>query len=83
MASGKDIGQIYNTFHHLLTDLEPFVNVTEMRLAFDKDGNVFLMAPDFTEPLEADPKLHHFVRQEMREVIAKHRSIQVNPLAVS
>lgn len=81
MASGKDIGQIYNTFHHLLIDLEPFVDVSEMRLAFDKDGNTFLVAPDFTEPLKADPKLHRLVRKEMREVIAKHRSIHSDPLA--
>ncbi|QQE64155.1 hypothetical protein GFS31_08340 [Leptolyngbya sp. BL0902] len=82
MASGQDISQIYNAFHHLLKDLEPFVNVTEMHLAFDKDGNVSLIAPDFTEPLKADPKLHRLVREEMRQVIAKYRSIHSDPFAI-
>jgi len=76
MLSTPEVGQVYNTFHHLLKDLEPFVDVAEMRLAFDKDGNAFLVAPDFSEPLTADPKLHRLVREEMRQVIAKHRSIR-------
>jgi len=70
------VGQLYNTFHHLMKDLEPFVDVTGMRLSFDKDGNAFLVAPDFSEPLQADAKAHQKVREEMRQVIAKHRSIQ-------
>ncbi|MEA5449696.1 hypothetical protein VB780_14015 [Leptolyngbya sp. CCNP1308] len=68
--------QIFNTFHHLLKDLEPFVDVKDIRLAFDKDSNSFLIAPDFLEPLHADSKLHRLVRKEMHEIIAKHRSIQ-------
>ena len=76
MASSKDVGQRFNTFHHLLKDLEPFVDVKEMRLAFDKDGNAFLVASDFSEPLEADTNLHRLVRQEMHQIIAKHRSIR-------
>lgn len=46
-----------------------------MRLALDKDGNAFLVAPDFSEPLEADSSLHRLVCQEMHQIIAKHRSI--------
>ncbi|MGG6241592.1 hypothetical protein ACQ4N7_23445 [Nodosilinea sp. AN01ver1] len=76
MASTQNVGQVFNTFHHLLKELEPFVDVKNMRLAFDKDGNGFLVAPDFTEPLEADSKLHRLVREEMRQIIAKHRLIK-------
>lgn len=75
MASMQNVGQIFNTFHHLLKDLEPFVDVKEMRLAFDKDSNAFLIAPDFSEPLQADSNLHRLVREEMHQIIARHRSI--------
>ena len=78
----QNVGQIYNTFHHLLKELEPFVDIKEMRLAFDKDGNAFLIAPDFSEPLKADPKLHRLVRKEMHEIIAKHRSIRADESTV-
>ena len=76
MASSQDVGQIFNTFHHLLMDLDPFVNVKEMRLTFDKDGQAFLVAPDFSEPIQSDPKIHRLLREEMRQIIAKYRSIQ-------
>ncbi|MBE9138037.1 hypothetical protein IQ254_12695 [Nodosilinea sp. LEGE 07088] len=59
-----------------LKDLEPFVDVKDMRLAFDKDGNVFLIAPDFSEPLEIDSSVHRVVQQEMHQIIARYRSIQ-------
>jgi hypothetical protein len=75
MASTQNVGQIFNTFHHLLKDLEPFVDVKEICLTSDKDGQAFLVAPDFSEPIQADPKIHRLVREEMRQVIAKHRSI--------
>jgi hypothetical protein len=76
MTSSKDIGQIFNTFYHLLRDLEPFVDVQEMRLTFDKEGQTFLVAPDFSEPIQADPKIHRLVREELHQIIARHRSIQ-------
>ncbi|MBD1914296.1 MULTISPECIES: hypothetical protein [Cyanophyceae] len=76
MASSQDVGQIFNTFHHLLMDLDPFVNVKEMRLTFDKDGQAFLVAPDFSELIQSDPKIHRLLREEMRQIIAKYRSIQ-------
>jgi beta-xylosidase len=69
------VGQQYNTFHHLMKDLEPFVDTRDIKLSFDKDGNAYLVASDFTEQLQADPKLHRQVREEMRQIIAKHRSI--------
>ena len=74
----QNVGQVFNTFHHLLKELEPFVDTKDMRLAFDKDGNGFLIAPDFSEPLQADPKLHRLVREEMRQIIARHRSIRTD-----
>jgi hypothetical protein len=73
--------QCFSEMYYLVR-LEPFANVTEMRLAFDKDGNVFLIAPDFSEPLKADPTLHRSVREEMRQAIAKHRSIHSDPFAI-
>ncbi|MBD2425412.1 hypothetical protein [Phormidium sp. FACHB-1136] len=73
---------MYETFRHLLRDLEPFVNVTEMRLAFDKEGNAFLVAPDFSEPLDTKNQGNQAAREEMRQVIAKHRSIHSDPFAI-
>ncbi|MGB3310504.1 MAG: hypothetical protein WBG32_12295 [Nodosilinea sp.] len=77
MASTQNVGQTFNTFHHLLKDLEPFVDVKEMRLTFDKDGQAFLVAPDFSEPIQSDPKIHRLLREEMHQIIARHRSIRV------
>lgn len=68
--------QQYSTFCHLLRDLEPFVDTRDIRLSFDKDGNAFLVAPDFTEQLQADPIVHRKVREEMHQIIAKYRSIR-------
>lgn len=39
MLSSSQVAQVYGVFQKLLNDLEPFVNVSEMRLAFDKGGN--------------------------------------------
>ena len=75
MTSMRDVAQTFNTFHHLLKDLEPFVDVKDMRLSFDMEGNAFLAAPDFSVQLQADSKVHRLVREEMRQVIAAHRSI--------
>ncbi|MEM1242775.1 MAG: hypothetical protein AAGI45_23335 [Cyanobacteria bacterium P01_H01_bin.26] len=79
MNTIQKIGQTFNTFHHLMTELEPFVETQELRLSFTPSGQAFLMGPGFCEPLQADPALHRKVQQEMREIIAKHVPRRVLP----
>jgi hypothetical protein len=65
-------GQTFNTFYNLLKDLEKFIDKSEIKLAFDGQGNAYLMGPNFSEQLQAKPELTREVRDEMREIIAKH-----------
>ena len=44
--------QVYNVFFNLAKDLEPFVDMSKMRVAFDKDNNALLEAPDFSEQID-------------------------------
>lgn len=68
----QHVSQTFNTFANLLKELEPFVEIKDLRLAFDKDGNAYLMGENFTETLKANPRLWREVKAEMREIIAKH-----------
>lgn len=67
---------MYANFQSLLKDLEPFIHTDGVRLAFDKDDQAFLIAPDFSEPLAREKEsVHGSIREEMRQALAKHRSI--------
>ncbi|HEY9607672.1 MAG TPA: hypothetical protein V6C85_39165 [Allocoleopsis sp.] len=70
----RDVSQIYNTFYHLVEELEPFVEVSDLKIAFDSQKNVYLLGSDFQEQLQVNFTLHREVRNELRILIAKHRS---------
>jgi len=72
MNYSSKAGQTFNTFFHLLKDLEKFIDKSEIKLAFDGEGNAYLIGPDFSEQLQAEPQLTREVKNEMREIIAKH-----------
>jgi len=67
---------IYNVFFNLAKDLEPFVDMNNMRVAFDKDSNAVLEAPDFTEPIDNTITLPRLMRDHLHQLIAKHRSLR-------
>lgn len=68
----KRAGQTFNTFHHLLKDLEEFIDKREIKLAFDEEGNAYLLGPNFSELLRAKPELTREARNEMRDILARH-----------
>jgi bacterioferritin (cytochrome b1) len=70
----SQVSQIYNTFYHLVRELEAFVEVDDLKIAFDSHQNVYLLGQDFQEQLHADFAAHREVREELRNLIAKHRS---------
>jgi hypothetical protein len=74
MSQPIDVNQIYNTFYHLARELELFVEVGDLKIAFDSHKNVYLLGNDFQEQLQANFALHREVRDELRTLIAKHRS---------
>jgi len=87
--SEKEVYVMYVAFQSLIKDLEPFVDITKMWLAFDKDGQALVVAPDFTEVISnkplatgpnslGSPSHMEAAREKMRQAIAKHRSIHSN-----
>lgn len=70
----RDVNQIYSTFYCLVKELELFVEVGDLKIAFDSQGNVYLLGSDFQEQLQVNFALHREVRNELRILIAKHRS---------
>ncbi|HEY9625819.1 MAG TPA: hypothetical protein V6C84_00820 [Coleofasciculaceae cyanobacterium] len=69
-----EVGTTYNTFFHLVKELESFVDTSELRIAFDAKGNAYLIGNGFVEQLQANFALHREVKEVMRQVIAKHCS---------
>lgn len=63
--------QTTNTFVNLLKEMEAFVDTSELKVAFDRDGVAYLIGADFCEKLEADPAIWRLVKQEMTAIIAK------------
>ncbi len=57
---------------HLLT--EPFIKTDDLRIAFDSEVNVYLIGDDFQEQIHANFMLWREVKNEIRLLIAKHRS---------
>ncbi|MEW6495769.1 MAG: hypothetical protein AB1589_25100 [Cyanobacteriota bacterium] len=74
MSQSIDVSQIYNTFYHIARELEPFVEIGDLKIAFDSHKNVYLLGNDFQEQLHANLALHREVREELRNLIAKRRS---------
>ena len=76
MSQPIDVSQIYNTFYHVVRELEAFVEVDDLRISFDSHKNVYLLGKDFQEQLHANFALHRAVRSELQNLIAKHRSLK-------
>ena len=74
MSQPIDVSRIYNTFHHVVRELEAFVEVGDLKIAFDSQKNVYLLGNDFQEQLQVNFALHREVREQLRKLIAKHRS---------
>lgn len=74
MSQPIDVSQIYNTFYHVARELEPFVEVGDLKIAFDSHKYVYLLGNDFQEQLQVNLALHREVREELRNLIAKRRS---------
>lgn len=74
MSEYPNPSQTYNTFFHLLKELEEFVDTRDLKLAFDVKGNTYLIGNDFAELVEANFALHREVQAKMREIIAKNCS---------
>ncbi len=74
MSKSIDVGQIYNTFYNLVQELEPFVEIDDLKIAFDRQKNVYLLGNDFQEQLQSNFSLYVEVREELRNLIAKRRS---------
>lgn len=71
MADRRGPAETYNTFHHLLKELDSFIDTSNIKLAFDKDGNTYLMGANFSEPLKAQTTSRQ-ERDEMRAILAKY-----------
>jgi hypothetical protein len=76
MSQPIDVSRIYNTFHHVVRELEAFVEVGDLKIAFDSQKNVYLLGNDFQEQLHFDSALPRRVRSELQNLIAKHRSLK-------
>lgn len=76
-ANNPNVAQTFNTFFHLIQELEPFVKVDDLRVAFNGQGDTYLEGDDFQERLNANFTVVREVQSEMRSLIAKHRSTKV------
>jgi hypothetical protein len=74
MNQSPNPSQIVSTFKNLTRELEPFVKLDDVRIAFDSKGNIYIQGDDFQEQLQANFLLWREVREEIRIIIAKHRS---------
>ncbi|MGB6295323.1 MAG: hypothetical protein WBF90_03960 [Rivularia sp. (in: cyanobacteria)] len=74
MNQSPNPSQVVSTFVNLTRELEPFVKLDDVRIAFDSKGNVYIQGDDFQEQLHANFALWREVREEIRIIIAKHRS---------
>jgi hypothetical protein len=73
-VTANNIGNIFNIFINLTKELEPFVKTDDLKIAFTKDGKVYLVGDDFTDIVDADFGALQDFRNSLRIVIARHRS---------
>lgn len=81
MSRPIDVNQIYNTFYNLVQELEPFVEINDLKISFDSQKNVYLLGNDFQEKLQSKFSLYVEVREELRNLIAKRRSQKMKKVA--
>lgn len=74
MSNSVDVAQVFSTFANLTKELEPFIKTDDLKIAFDLEGNPYLIGDDFQEPIHANFSLWREVRNEIRILIAKRRS---------
>lgn len=75
-VSVQEAGSVVNTFRHLTAELEPFVKVDDLKLCFDRHGNVYLQGDDFQEQIQAKFSVTRELQNELRRILAKHRPRQ-------
>ena len=73
-SAAPNPNEVMNAFRNLVRELEPFVKVDDLRVAFDMKGNVYIIGDDFQEQLNSNFQLHRVIREDIRILIAKHRS---------
>jgi hypothetical protein len=66
----RNPGDVTNTFLNLVKELKDFVDTSELKIAFDKDCNAYLIGANFTEKLSPHTTWRQ-EQEEMRTVIAK------------
>lgn len=72
ITNSSTVGQVYNTFYHVLKDLEPYIQADTIRLAIDHQGRVFVCGQNFGVQLQSDFGLHRQLRAEIQGIIAQH-----------
>jgi hypothetical protein len=71
----SNISQVYSIFLDLTRQIEPFIKTEDLRIVFDRSGNVFLQGASFSEPIQTDFSLWRKAQKTMFDAIAKHRSL--------
>ena len=74
MSNPPDVAQVFNTFTNLTNELKLFTKTDDLKIAFDSQDNVYLIGDDFQEQIHTNFTLWREVRNELRILIAKHRS---------
>jgi hypothetical protein len=69
----RNTGEIANTFYNLVKELKDFVDTSDLKIAFDKDHNPYLIGADFTEKLSPHTTWRE-EQDEMRQIIARRVS---------
>lgn len=70
-GASQNTGEIANTFYNLVKELKDFVDTSNLKIAFDKDQNSYLIGADFTEKLSPHTTWRE-EQDEMRRIIARH-----------
>ncbi|GAX34682.1 hypothetical protein [Nodularia sp. NIES-3585] len=74
MSNAPNVAQVFSTFTNLTNELKLFTKTDDLKIAFDSQGNVYLIGDDFQEQIHTNFTLWREVRKELRILIAKHRS---------
>lgn len=67
----QNAAQIFNTFINLTEELKSFADVSHLKIAFDREGRVYLTGNDFSEEIKANFQLHREVSDALRDIIAR------------
>ncbi|MBD2234586.1 hypothetical protein [Phormidium tenue] len=70
-GASRNTGEVANTSYNLVKELKDFVDTSNLKIAFDKDQNSYLIGADFTEKLSPHTTWRE-EQDEMRQIIAQH-----------